>query len=491
MNRSIRLVLALLPMVIYAGCSTAAHAQSVSPSVREGYLDAGGGVRLFYRTIGTGRDTLVVIHGGPGFNLNYLAADLEPLAPRHTVIFYDQRGAGRSSLVSDSAGLDAQRFAEDLEAVRRYFRLGRLSMMGHSWGAAVAALYAVRYPERVGRILIVDGIPVRRAEFDQTFAALDANRNATTRRRMQELMKARLANPADANVCRAYYTLWFQPFYRDAAAARRDKGDFCGGTTEARRNKMANVDRFTVSSLGNWDWRASLRRVSAPVLVIHGTLDPLPVTSARNWAASFPNSRLLLVDGVGHFPYVEAPEQFFPAVDAFLRGGWPAGAQSIGAVDAIRDTTSVVGMFKDTAPARIFVAEGREFRLQTAAQRQAYRALVRSERRLWEANKPRDYQFLLRVDCFCPGTRGWQVMDVRGGQPLRAFDRNGKPAPITDWNTLSIDALYDNLEQTADRNAVTRIAFDQRWHFPAYVSTSYLPGPDAWSIYEVRAFRPR
>jgi len=154
-----------------------------------------------------------------------------------------------------------------------------------------------------------------------------------------------------------------------------------------------------------------------------------------------------------------------------------------------RDTTKVLEIFKDTAPARIFGAEGREFQLQTAAQRQAYRALVRRERQLWEANKPREYQFLLRVDCFCPGVRGWQLIDVRSGQPLRAFDRNGKPAPITDWNTLSIDALFDNLERTADQNAVTRISFDPRWHFPAYVRTSYLPGPDAWSIYELRAFR--
>lgn len=165
--------------------------------------------------------------------------------------------------------------------------------------------------------------------------------------------------------------------------------------------------------------------------------------------------------------------------------------QAIANRDVTRDTTKVVEIFKDTAPARIFVEGAREFQLQTAAQRQAYRALVHSERKLWQANKPHDYQFLLRVDCFCPGTRGWQLMDVRSGQPLRAFDRNGKPAPITDWNTLSIDALYDNLERTADRNAVTRIAFDPRWHFPAYAQTSYLPGPDAWSIYEVRAFRPR
>ena len=164
----------------------------------------------------------------------------------------------------------------------------------------------------------------------------------------------------------------------------------------------------------------------------------------------------------------------------------------------VRDTATVVpvvdrnvvAFFKDTAPSRIFFPEAQDFELKKPAQRQSLRAMIRKERELWRATKPRDYQFLLRVDCFCPGTRGWQLMQVRGNQPLRAWDRTGKSVALTDWNTLSIDALYDNLERTADINGEVRIAFDPRWHFPAYIRTIVLPGPDAWSIIEVRALRP-
>jgi proline iminopeptidase len=80
--------------------------------------------------VGSGRDTIVVLHGGPGFTMEYLAADLAPLAARHVLLFYDQRGAGRSTLVSDSTALDAQHFADDLEAVRRRFELERLTLSG-------------------------------------------------------------------------------------------------------------------------------------------------------------------------------------------------------------------------------------------------------------------------------------------------------------------------------------------------------------------------
>jgi proline iminopeptidase len=68
---------------------------------------------------------------------------------------------------------------------------------------------------------------------------------------------------------------------------------------------------------------------TAPALVIHGTADPLPVPSARQWAAALPNGRLLLLEGVGHFPYVEVPERFFAAVEEFLLGRWPMGAQPV------------------------------------------------------------------------------------------------------------------------------------------------------------------
>lgn len=290
-----------------------------TPTAREGYVDAGANVRLFYRVVGAGADTIVVLHGGPGFTMDYLAADLEPLAARHALLFYDQRGAGRSTLVSDSASLDAQRFAEDLEAVRKQFRIRRLTLFAHSWGAGVAALYGIRYPERVGRLIIVGGLPLRGGELTDAFARLDARRDSAAQHRVQQLRAARLARPGDAAACRSYYQVAFVASYGDTTAARRRRGDFCAGTPAALANKINNVDRFTMRSIGDWDWRQSLRVVNAPALVIHGMADFIPVASARAWATALPNARLLLLDGIGHFPYVEVPDRFFRAVEEFLR----------------------------------------------------------------------------------------------------------------------------------------------------------------------------
>jgi hypothetical protein len=150
--------------------------------------------------------------------------------------------------------------------------------------------------------------------------------------------------------------------------------------------------------------------------------------------------------------------------------------------------TSVIVFFRDTAPSLVG-ARGRTFNLQKPEGRQALSTTIRRERELWQSSKPRNYRFLLRVGCFCPGTRGWLLMEVRGSEPLRAWDRTGRPVALTDWNTLSIDGLYDNLER-ADRDGVVQIDFDPRWHFPSYIGTSAARGPDTWSTTEARALRP-
>lgn len=304
------------------------HAAPVPAQVppTEGYAPAPDSVQLFYRVLGAGPDTVVVVHGGPGLTMDYFLEDLAPLAEHHAVVFYDQRGAGRSTLVADSAALAGERFADDLDAIRRHFGWSRINVLGHSWGVGVAALYAERYADNIGRLLLVGGVPARRSMLMDAFAEISAGRDSIAIRRLAELKQARLDDPADSGACRAYYEILYRPFWADPAAAARNRGDFCAGTPAARRNKLLNVDRFVWPSLGDWDWRDALRRVRAPTLVIHGTKDPMPLSGAREIAALIDGARILELQGIGHFPYVESPAAFFDAVTTFLRGGWPAGA---------------------------------------------------------------------------------------------------------------------------------------------------------------------
>ena len=166
-------------------------------------------------------------------------------------------------------------------------------------------------------------------------------------------------------------------------------------------------------------------------------------------------------------------------------------AQTSGVGRIVDDTARIIAYFKDTTVVAVSPSRARRFDLRTPARRESLHAVLRRERARWRAKRPRDYRFLLHVSCFCPGVRGWLLMDVRKNQPLRAWDTSGKTVPISEWNMFSIDGLFDDEERSIDRVGLVEIAFDPRWHFPAYVRSVALPGPDAWSIIDARALRPQ
>ncbi len=151
---------------------------------------------------------------------------------------------------------------------------------------------------------------------------------------------------------------------------------------------------------------------------------------------------------------------------------------------------AIAALFRDTIPSSAFVAEGRDYNVQKAAERQALQAILKKERALWQAAKPREYRVLARSDCFCPGPHGWLLIEVRPNQSLRAWDRTGRRVNPADWYTFTIDNLYDNLERINNQQAQVQIAFDERWHYPRYLRTSMIY-PDGWGITQIRGFQPR
>ncbi|HJP60984.1 MAG TPA: DUF6174 domain-containing protein [Gemmatimonadaceae bacterium] len=157
-------------------------------------------------------------------------------------------------------------------------------------------------------------------------------------------------------------------------------------------------------------------------------------------------------------------------------------------VDDAPGDPAIAALFSDTTPSNA-IPEGRDYRVQNAAERQALQATLRRERALWQAAKPAAYRFLSRSDCFCPGPQGWLLVEVRPGQLLRAWDKRGRVVDPRQWYTFTIDNLFDNLERVNDQQSQVQIAFDQRWHYPRYLRTSMI-FPDGWGVTQIRGFHP-
>jgi proline iminopeptidase len=312
---------ALLVAGTIALASAGGAAAAARPS--EGYLEASEQVELYYRTLGTADATMVVLHGGPGLDHAYLLPDLEPLADFHTLVYYDQRGGGRSTLVADGAELDLQAHVEDLDAVRRELEIERTVILGHSWGAVLAAHYARAYPQHVEKLVMVSPGAVRRTPYeDELFARAIAWMNDAELAELEALTKKFQAGAGDIRAtCRAFFGLYMRGGFfdpRGRTAMRNMRGDFCAAPEQALRNMWAVSDR-TMDSLGDFDWRGDFGELEIPVLVLAGAADAIPVENFHEWQAAFPDARLVLLEEAAHFPHVEQPAAFFHAVAEFLR----------------------------------------------------------------------------------------------------------------------------------------------------------------------------
>src|ERR1044072_2460988 len=138
-----------------------------APAQQEGFVTTDDGVRLFYRIEGSGPQTLVVVHGGPGFSLESIRPDFALLARHRRLIYYDQRGNGRSSLIDDPAKLAVPHHIADLEAIRRHFGLERMTLIGNSWGGLLISAYAIAHPDRVERLVLDAPAPPTKAYYLQ------------------------------------------------------------------------------------------------------------------------------------------------------------------------------------------------------------------------------------------------------------------------------------------------------------------------------------
>ena len=120
--------------------------------MQEGYVDAHG-VLIYYQTIGHGAP-LMIVHGGPGVSHDYLMPYLLPLARSNQLIFIDERGSGRSEKLEDAAQYTVENMVEDVENVRQALRLGKISLLGHSYGGVLAQAYAFKYQQNLTHLVL-------------------------------------------------------------------------------------------------------------------------------------------------------------------------------------------------------------------------------------------------------------------------------------------------------------------------------------------------
>lgn len=250
---------------------------------------------------------VVVLHGGPGAHHDYLLPGFDLLAGGRTLIYYDQRGGGQSPVGRDRP-VGWREHVADLEALREAWGLERLTLAGYSWGGLLAMLYAIAHPTRVAALALVSPAPAWRAArdaFEQRFQertmapALQAARRALRESGLRE------RDPA-AHAARLF-ELAVAGYFHDPDRAH--------ALTPFRVTERTRAEVW--ESLGDYDLRPALQRLTVRAMVLHGASDPIAWQDAEVAAHCLQGAFHLLPE-CGHVPYVEAPEAFARVMDAFL-----------------------------------------------------------------------------------------------------------------------------------------------------------------------------
>lgn len=282
-----------------------------------------GSTSLYSRAIGRGQ-SVIVLHGGPDFDHGYLLPDLDRLKDAFRLIYYDQRGRGRSAEQVRPTDVTLTSDLDDLDKVREHFRLEAPVLLGHSWGAVLALEYALRYPKRVSHLILMNPAPVSTSDVAVLRKAY-LEKLGADRDRQKEIVASAAYQAGDPEAVTARYRIHFKP-----ALKRSEDYEKLIATMRAgfiRQGKEGIVKARAVEDqlyrdtwqLAGYDLLPKLRTLSIPTLIIAGDQDFIPVEVSEHIARAIPNATLVTIKDCGHFAYLECPGEVRKALNDFFR----------------------------------------------------------------------------------------------------------------------------------------------------------------------------
>jgi len=284
-----------------------------SDSPRQNGFIPAQNAQLYYEIMGSG-EPVVILHGGPGLDHTYLLPQFEALSKHYKLILYDQRSSGKSTGVVDSIHITPQQFVEDLEAVRKYFNLDKMNLIGHSWGGFLAMEYAIKYPERIKTLILVSSLGAN----SDCIAPFMKNREERTTHADSVALANVLSSDAFAKrepkVVAEFTRISFAVYFYD----RSREDSLTLNFNQETANNFLPIYGLMSKYFGHYDVYAQLTVIHSPVLILHGDYDPIPSKFSEQLTKYLQNSKFVLLKNCGHFPFVETPVELFGECEKFL-----------------------------------------------------------------------------------------------------------------------------------------------------------------------------
>ena len=313
-----------MQMLMAALVLATATAANVIP-IDEGYVDANG-VMIYYTAFGKG-DPLVIVHGGPGASHDYFLPHLAPLARTNRLIFIDERGSGRSEKLDDAKQYTVERLVDDLEAVRVALGLGRINLLGHSYGGVLAQAYALQHQDHLKHLVLASTFHSTKA-LNAFFVKMKEKMDPELRARIDAMEKEglfghgkdyRKGRYTDDYMMAAWGEGYLPYLYQRKLDANYDPIANGVMSWDLYREMWGSHGEFVIDgNLASVEYADKLPSIKVPTLIAVGDHDETDPQIARDMNALIKGSKLVVFPQSGHMTFVDQPLLFRKAVDDFL-----------------------------------------------------------------------------------------------------------------------------------------------------------------------------
>jgi proline iminopeptidase len=294
----------------------------------QGFVDANG-VLIYYEAFGKG-EPLVILHGGPGASHDYFLPYLLSLARTNRLIFIDERGSGRSQKAEKASDYTVENMVEDVEAIRKELKLGKISLLGHSCGGVLAEAYALKYQENLTHLILCSTFHSTK-KMNEVLRNIKAKMAPELRIRIEKMEKEGLyghGKDYEKNRYTSEYMIaawgegYFPYLYQNHPDPNYDPVANGIMAWDVYREMWGSNGEYVIDgNLTSVEYGDRLPTVKVPTLITAGDNDECDPSLSREMNEKIAGSKLVILPKSGHMTFVDQPALFISAVDEFLHPG--------------------------------------------------------------------------------------------------------------------------------------------------------------------------
>lgn len=280
--------------------------EKVELSVEEKTIEING-VQHYFRIKGKGKPMLI-LHGGPGLSHNYMFPYFDELAADYQLIFFDQRGSGKTDFPKDTSSINMDAFVEDIEAIRNHFNIEKITLLGHSWGSILALNYAAKYQNNVNQLVLVSPAPANTNFYETMVSNMHKKRTEEETKELVQIMMSKAFDKRETDIFTKAMKIGDKVNLYEPS--KIDELYDLHNYSQETATKFWFTSNLMERHFFNYNIADKIKDISIPTLIVIGDMDNVPFASSQLISDNLKNARMEVIKSTGHYPFFEANKAF-------------------------------------------------------------------------------------------------------------------------------------------------------------------------------------